>query len=550
VLNDDQLDERHKVVGGNGWLSKTTTKTRDTVDRQTVQGSELSAGSVNIAAGNDLTVAGSSVVGTNDVALRAGNDLTLTSMGGRNNETHLKEEKKSGLMASGGIGFTIGSRTETVDQASQALAGQGTMVGSLQGDTVLMAGNDYRQTGSTVSSPNGSVGIQGKNITIEAAENTYASQYKRTVEQKGFTLAVNVPVVSALQSVINATQNVGQSNDDRINMLAAANAAWDSARAASTMMNAAQGVMADGAQAVAQNVSVSLTYGESKQTNTETTDSTTALASKVNAGNKAVLVATGGEQSDINIIGSDVSGKQGTTLFADNDINIVAAEQQRHDRSDNNSSGWNAGIAVSYGQGGASFGITAGANKGKGYGNGDEVTWRNSHVGDMDGQTTLISGGDTTLRGGQLLGKGVDITAQNLNIESLQDTMTYKGEQMNMGGQVTVGYGFAASGSYGQSKVNADYASVQEQSGIFAGSDGYNINVKDHTDLVGGLITSSESAELAGKNQFSTGTLSWRDIHNSSEFEGSGFGIGGSVSMNADLGLGDNAAPQSSKTAL
>jgi filamentous hemagglutinin len=38
-------------------------------------------------------------------------------------------------MASGGIGFTIGSRTETVDQASQALAGQGTMVGSLQGDT-------------------------------------------------------------------------------------------------------------------------------------------------------------------------------------------------------------------------------------------------------------------------------------------------------------------------------------------------------------------------------------------------------------------------------
>jgi hypothetical protein len=157
--------------------------------------------------------------------------------------------------------------------------------------------------------------------------------------------------------------------------------------------------MADGAQAVAQNVSVSLTYGESKQTNTETTDSTTALASKVNAGNKAVLVATGGEQSDINIIGSDVSGKQGTTLFADNDINIVAAEQQRHDRSDNNSSGWNAGIAVSYGQGGASFGITAGANKGKGYGNGDEVTWRNSHVGDMDGQTTLISGGDGRVAG-------------------------------------------------------------------------------------------------------------------------------------------------------
>ncbi|WP_432224259.1 hemagglutinin repeat-containing protein [Enterobacter wuhouensis] len=540
VLNESQLDERHKVVGGNGWMSKTTTKTRDTVDRQTVQGSELSADSVNISAGKDLTVAGSSVVGTGDVALRAGNDLTLTSMGGRNDETHLKQEKKSGLLSSGGIGFTVGSRKETTEQASQALAGQGSMVGSLQGDTLLLAGNDYRQTGSTVASPNGNVGIQGKNVTIEAAENTYASQYKRTVEQKGFTLAVNVPVVQALQSVMASTEKVGQSNNDRINMLAAANAAWDSARAANTMMSAAQGVMANGAQAAAQNVSVSLTYGQSKQTHTQTNDSTTALASKVNAGKQAVVVATGGETSDINIVGSDVSGKQGTTLFADNDINIVAAQQESHDRSTDNSSGWNAGIAVSYGQGGASFGVTAGANKGKGYGNGDEVSWRNSHVGDMDGQTRIISGGDTTLRGGQLLGKGVDITAENLNIESLQDTMTYKGEQKSMGGQVTVGYGFAASGNYGQSKVDANYASVQEQSGVFAGGDGYNINVKDRTELIGGIITSSESAELAGKNQFSTGTLGWRDVQNTSEFEGNGFGIGGSVSHNADAGTNKN----------
>nr|WP_318381189.1 hemagglutinin repeat-containing protein [uncultured Enterobacter sp.] len=548
VLNDRQLDERHKVVGGNGWLSKTTTTTRDTVDKQTVQASELSADSVKMSAGNNLTVAGSNIVGTHDVALRAGNDLTLTTLGGRNDETHLKQEKTSGLLSSGGIGFTVGSRKETIEQASQAKAGQGSMVGSLQGDTVLLAGNDYRQTGSSVASPNGNVGIQGKNVTIEAAQDTYASQYKRTYEQKGFTLAVNVPVVQALQSVLNTTKDVGKSNDDRINMMAAANAAWDSARAASTMMNAAQGVMENGAQAAAQNVSVSLTYGQSKQVNTENTTSTSALASKVNAGKNAVVIATGGDQSDINIIGSDVSGKQGTTLFADNDVNIVAAQQDRHERSDNKSSGWNAGIAVSYGQGGASFGITAGANVGKGYGNGDELSWRNSHVGDMDSLTRITSGGDTTLRGGQVLGKGVDITAENLNIESLQDTMKYDGKQMNAGGQVTVGYGFAASGNYGQSKVNADYASVQEQSGVFAGENGYNINVNDHTSLIGGLVTSSESAELAGNNRFSTGTLSWRDIKNSSEFEGNGFGIGGSMSMNTDLGLGDNAARQSSKT--
>lgn len=548
VLNSTDLDERHKVTGSSGWLSKKTTTTRDTVDRQTVQGSELSADSVKVIAGNNIGVIGSSIAGTGDVAMKAGNDLTISSMAGRNDETHLKQEKKSGLMGSGGIGFTIGSRKESTDQASQAQSGESSLVGSLQGDTVLVAGNNYRQTGSTVSSPNGNVVIEGKNVTIEAAQDTYASQFKHSVEQKGFTLAVNVPVIQALEAAAASVKRVGESNDDRINMLAAANAGWDSARAANAMMDSAQGVMQNGAQGAAQNVSVSLTYGQSKQSSTQDTTSTSALASKVNAGKNAVVVAHGGERSDINIIGSDVSGKQGTLLQADNDVNILAAQQERHERSDNKSSGWNAGVAVSYGQGGASFGITAGANKGKGYGNGDEVSWRNSHVGDMDSQTQIVSGGDTTLRGGQVLGKGVDIVADNLNIESLQDTMKYQGKQTDMGGQVTVGYGFAASGNFSKSKVDADYASVAEQSGIFAGDDGYQIDINDLTNLKGGLITSNESAEQAGKNRFSTGTLTWSDIDNHSEYEGTGIGLGGSMSMNADLGLGDNAAPQSSKT--
>ena len=40
----------------------------------------------------------------------------------------------------------------------------------------------------------------------------------------------------------------------------------------------------------------------------------------------------------------------------------------------------------------------------------------------------------------------------NLVTKSLQDTMTYKGKQMNVSGQVTVGYGFSGSASYNQSK--------------------------------------------------------------------------------------------------
>ncbi|MGN2458136.1 hemagglutinin repeat-containing protein, partial [Klebsiella electrica] len=104
--NSQTLDERHRVTGSSGWLSRTTTRTQDSVSRQTAQGSELNGDRVSLTAGNDLTVRGSSVAGSGDVTLLAGNNLRIDTRDEYNNELHLKQEKKSGLMSSGGIGFS------------------------------------------------------------------------------------------------------------------------------------------------------------------------------------------------------------------------------------------------------------------------------------------------------------------------------------------------------------------------------------------------------------------------------------------------------------
>ena len=112
---------------------------------------------------------------------------------------------------------------------------------------------------------------------------------------------------------------------------------------------------------------------------------------------------------------------------------------------------------------------------------------------------------------------------------------------------MTVGYGFSAGGDYSQSKIRADHASVTEQSGIYAGEDGYQIKVGNHTDLKGGIITSSQSAEDKGKNRFSTGTLAGSDIQNYSQYEGKSFGLGASVSISGKtLGQGEQNHPQDS----
>lgn len=110
--------------------------------------------------------------------------------------------------------------------------------------------------------------------------------------------------------------------------------------------------------------------------------------------------------------------------------------------------------------------------------------------------------------------------------KSPQERTAYRSRQYHGSTQVTVGYGFSGSAEYSQSRIKADHRSVTEQSGIYAGDGGFNVRVKEHTGLKGGLITSSEAAEQNGRNRFQTGSLSSEDLHNHSRYEGESFGLG------------------------
>ena len=170
----------------------------------------------------------------------------------------------------------------------------------------------------------------------------------------------------------------------------------------------------------------------------------------------------------------------------------------------------------------------------------EQTTYRHSHVGSAGSPTVIVSGGDTNIKGAQVTGKGITVRATNFNIESLQDTADYRSRQQNISAQVTVGYGASASGDYSQSKINAEHRSVSEQSGLFAGDDGFDVQVGGHTRLTGGIITSGQSAEDEGKNHFQTATLTHSDIQNYSRYEGESFGLGANVAVSGKT-LGQSA---------
>ncbi len=81
-----------------------------------------------------------------------------------------------------------------------------------------------------------------------------------------------------------------------------------------------------------------------------------------------------------------------------------------------------------------------------------------------------------------------------------------------------------------QDKLKSNFDSVKEQTGLFAGKGGYDVTVKNHTQLDGAVIASTADKE---KNRLDTGTLGWTDIHNQADYSathsGGSFSTGGPV---------------------
>src|SRR5450830_1919137 len=145
----------------------------------------------------------------------------------------------------------------------------------------------------------------------------------------------------------------------------------------------------------------------------------------------------------------------------------------------------------------------------------------------------------------------------NLNVESLQDSSQYKSQQQSLGGSVSVGVGkVSGSISASRSKVDGNYQSVTEQSGILAGDDGFKVTVNGNTDLKGAKIASTDKAVADNKNSFTTASLTTSDIQNKSDYKaesqsfsaGGGYGGGNSALNGTGIGFGKDSGSASSTT--
>ncbi|WP_321950935.1 hemagglutinin repeat-containing protein [Burkholderia cenocepacia] len=538
VLNSHETHSHSNVVSG--------VKVASGIDQTAIysQGSTISADGVTVTSGRDINVTGSNIVGTNDVSLSAARDVNIkTSQDTIQSSTYF-DKKETGLMSNGGLSVSVGSRSNSDKQQSSSVTNNGSAIGALNGNLTVRAGNDLHATGSILHAGN-DVNLAGKTVKIDAATDTSSFAEQQQFRQAGVTVGVTNPVVAAVQTgrqMANAAQSV--SGDPRLIALAAATTGL----AAKNTYDSLKQMGGDPVKA-ATSVGINVSVGASKSDSQMQAQSSTAVGSTVSAGRNVTIAAAGaGKDSNIDVIGSTISAGNNAKLAAEGNVNLQAAENTSSQHGTNSGSSASVGVSVTVG---AKTGValTAGVAGNRGNADGDSSTWTNTHV-TAGNQLAIQSGGDTNLKGAVASGKQVvaDVGG-SLNIESLQDKDHYGSKQQNAGVSVSVcppPCVSSVAGSVGQTKMNSDYASVIEQSGIKAGDGGFQVDVKGNTDLKGGVIASSDKAVQDNLNKLTTGTLTHSDIENHASYDASSVGLsggyGGTIGKD-QKGTADNVNP-------
>ncbi|HIE4984365.1 TPA: hemagglutinin repeat-containing protein, partial [Pseudomonas aeruginosa] len=503
--------------GGLG-LSSTSKANAQSSSYTSVQGATLSGDTTVVQAGRDISVAASNVVSTGKTALRAGNDIIIDSVA-ETSESHRSEsKKKSGLMSSGGIGITLGTAKNASTQDTRTVVNQGSTIGSVLGDVDMRAGKHLSITASDVVAGK-DINLVGQNVSILAADNQNVSEQTRKTSKSGLTLALSGTVGSAIDATYQNAKQARNEDDSRLSALQGIKAGLSGVQA----WQAAQQNGGMTGENSAQFVGISASLGSQKSSSRQRQEQQISQGSTLTAGGNLNIIATGsgavGEDGDLRVQGSKLQAGKDLQLIANRDVVLEAAANTQKLDGKNKSSGGAVGVSVGVGSGEAGISIFANANKGAGKEIGNGTTWTETTL-DAGQKASLVSGRDTTLKGAQVNGESILAkVGRDLTLQSLQDRDYYDSKQKNVGGGASlaiVGQGGGANLSLSQSKLHSKYDSVQEQTGLFAGKGGFQVEVGKHTQLDGSVIASTAEAE---KNRLSTGSLGWSEIRNKAEYK-------------------------------
>ncbi|WP_303174396.1 hemagglutinin repeat-containing protein [uncultured Desulfovibrio sp.] len=484
----------------------------------TSKGSALAAGQdITLTASRDAAIVGSSLNAGNNVTINAGRDANI--LGGANTSSHSKEKFASGFGVEGILGldktsFFMGyqetakgnAKANTQNAASQITANN---------NITVNAGQNVNMSGSRLAAAQDLNMAAGKDINLlQATDTASASDYEKTL-RAGLSLTLEQNLTSNAQQVYQNAKTAVE-----------ANGLLDSAQSGFKAVNGVGQTLTN------SSASASLTLGVNASQSSSESHATTAVPTELAAGQDMNLTAG----QDLTMQGTQAQAGKDMTLVAGRDLNIHAAVSTADSDSQNSSWGASVGLKATVSKNGPAFGLSADGQLGMGWSDNEGTFYHNAKVTAGEKLTT-VSGQDTTVAGGNLTGKDVDMTVgRNLTVASKQDTGEGSSGQFTVSAGATVGYGAdlelpGLSNAADAAKSitpkagltvgngSAEKRWVTEQSSIL-GTDSVTIRTEKNTHVAGAII-----AALNDNLKLDTGTLSYENLHGVDNSSNTSWGV-------------------------
>ena len=487
-----------------GFLSKKTTTIKSHDESKTATGSMISGDKVSIISGGNTTITASNVVGTNDVSITSGKNTTITSAEEVEQHDYEKRVKKSGLLG-GGLGFTIGSEKRNDQYADADVTQKGSTVGSIAGNVTITSDKDIHVNASDIIAGR-DISLTGENVDISSKNNVYNSEEKHEYKKSGLNVSVGGAGIDAIESVAAPATRMTEVSDNRLKALYGYETAEKIKKNGDALKDAIKGNFKP---------TISIGIGSSSSKSESHSTITEAQGSSLQAG-QDVTIKT---KEDLRVKGSDLLGNN-VNLEAGKDIHISSAEEKEIQKTSQSSKGGSLGVSLSAG---SVVSIEGNFYAGKGKENSSTTSYKESTVSAND-TLTMKSGKDTSLIGSMVSGNKVKVDiGGNLDIKSVQTKKEYTEENKSAGMSFGAATGKTSyGGSVSKGNMKSNYESVTDQASIRAGSEGFDVTVKENTHLKGGVIDSNAAQD---KNTLTTGTLTWEDTTNKAGYKAGGMDI-------------------------
>ena len=533
TVNHVYLDKKKSFV------KRESTNAVDDVTTTAVTGSTVSGKDIQLTSAQDVTGQSAQIIGEHTVDVTAGGKVELGADKVITDGTSVYRHKKSGLLGSTGIGFTIGKEKHNIDEANHEESTVRNTIASTKGTVTVKANDTVHLTSADIVAKDGAV-LEGSAVTLDGNIDHNHMSHDERYKKTGLTVSLGGAVANTLTNATRTIKQAGGRDDKRLAALElneARQQLQDGYEAVDTALHGAKirdavtgkvekvdGKAKRGAKNIDDAINLSVSIGSTSRKQGQVVDTNTYQGGTLVSDGNVHIKARDAQQSGIGLTGETVQAKK-LVLDSASDINLEAGKNTIDVKNTYKSSGWSVGAGISL-TGGGLLDINASGNMARQTGDTHQESYVPTTIKAAQ-LAQLKAKRDTTIIGSTVSGKKVEVdTGRDLHIQSLQDVDNFKEHSKSAGFSVSSKPNFKdPTGSISASvgRIDSKWKSVTHQAGIYAREDGYDIHVGNGTTLEGAVI---KSEAPKAKNTLTTKSLEMKDIQNEAEYTYSNNGIG------------------------